>query len=226
MTVQARFRRSAPTTRRMSILGALNWAFGTEMARVEFDEMGETAGSLRVGVDPIWVMIQRGQLGTKIDGGGSSSPADDAEVIASAVANLPLEWGGRSMASTVASLARAGRTPDWMPNARPLVVPVDMHMNQHGWTARTDDARRYPGGWQPQPRRGRKGRIVHEPVLCCPVRVVNTASQIAAARRRYLDWIGALIWLHGDLRATGILTTIELSEEFPPMAPWRTDERN
>ena len=225
MTMQSPIRAATATSkRRMSIRAALAWAFGREHARVEFDELSETSGAARMAVDPIWLMMQRGALGCKIDGGGSSDPHWDAEVIASAVANLPLEWGGRSMAATIANLARSGRAPDWMPHARSLIVPVEMTCNRYGWTGKTEDSRYHPGGWQPQVRRGRKVRIGHEPVLFCPVRVVNTASQIAAARRRYLDWIGALYCIHADLRATGILATIELDEEFPPLAPWRADD--
>lgn len=55
--------------RPMSIQRALEWAFRDECARVEFDEMGETAGSLRGGVDGIWLMMQRGRLGCQTDDG-------------------------------------------------------------------------------------------------------------------------------------------------------------
>jgi hypothetical protein len=31
-------------------------------------------------------------------------------------------------------------------------------------------------------------------------------------------------WLHGDLKATGILSTIRLTDEFPKLSPWRAEE--
>ena len=225
MTAQAKITTARAARREMSIEQALRWAFGTEHARVEFNEMGETSGAARMGVDGIWLMMQRGQLGCEIDGGGTSDPAWDAEVIASAVTNLPESWGGRSMATQIATLARAGMAPDWMPDARPRFSPSEVDQNQHGWTAKTAEAQHLGSrGWPVQERRGRKGRVVKEPVLFCPVFVGPTQAEIARARRRYLDWIGALYWLHGDLKATGILSTIRLTDEFPKLAPWRSGE--
>lgn len=217
-------RSAAPATRTMSIRQALEWAFSTEHARVEFNEMGETSGAARMRVDGIWLMMQRGQLGCKIDGGGTSDPAWDAEVIASAVTNLPEGWGGRAMATQIAALARAGMVPDWMQDVRPKFLPSEVDQNQHGWTAKTAEAQHLGSrGWPVQERRGRKGRVVKEPVLYCPVFLCPTQAEIARARRRYLDWYGALLWLHGDLKAMGILSTVVLTDEFPPMTPWRTE---
>lgn len=208
----------------MSIRAAIGWAFSVEKVRLEFYELGDTSGAARMGVDGIWLMIQRGQLGCQIDSGGSSDPAWDAEVIASAVTNLPERWGGRAMATQIAALARAGMVPDWMGDARPRFNPSEVDQNQHGWTAKTAEAQHLGSrGWPVQERRGRKGRVVKEPVLYCPVFLCPTQAEIARARRRYLDWYGALLWLHGDLKATGILSTVALADEFPPMTPWRAD---
>lgn len=213
-----------PRRRAMSIQRALEWAFGTEHARLEFDEMGETSGNLRGGVDGIWIMMQRGQLGCQIDGGGFSYPADDAEIIASAVAGLPEGWGGRRMAVLIAEHARAGITPDWMRDARPRYLPVETRTNRHGTFAATEDARHLGvEGWPPQEHRGRKGRVVRRPVLYCPVYVTPTAREIAAARRRYLDWWGALLWIGAELRGLGILGRIEITDAMPPMTPWRVE---
>jgi hypothetical protein len=208
--------------RAMSIQRALEWAFGIEHARVEFDEFGETSGVLRVGVDGIWVMIQRGRLGCEIDGGGWSNPADDAEIIASAVSNLPEAYGGRKMAAEIASLARAGCVPDWMGGVRSRYVPVEVRINRYGEFSATADSRHLGGqGWPAQERRGRKGRVRLDPVLYCPVRIVPTAAQISAARRRYLDWWGALLWLAAELQSLRILSRVEVTDAMPPMEPWR-----
>jgi len=215
-------RSGARITRKMGIKRALEWAFRDERASLEFDDLRDAAGSLRQGVDGIWVMMQRGHVGCEIDGGGRSAPAWDAEIIASAVGNLPDEWGGRSMAARIAVLARVGLEPDWMHEARPTVVPTERHLNQYGWTAKTENASRLGSlGWPPQARRSRKGAVVYDPVLYCPVQVINPAAKIGAARRAYLDWWGALWWIGAELRGLGISSSVTITDEMPPMTPWR-----
>ena len=46
--------------RDMSIKRALEWAFGDECARIELDEVAESSGGVRPGVDMIHVLMQRG----------------------------------------------------------------------------------------------------------------------------------------------------------------------
>jgi hypothetical protein len=202
------------TVREMSIERALRWAFAEEFAQVEFDELGETAHGNRRGVDGIAVMIERGAIGCQIDGGGRSEPAWDAQVIASAVTSMPLEWGGKAMAVQLAALARAGTRPDWMPDAVTRCVPVEWRFNQHGAAAKTEVV-----GEVVSSHRGRKTR---REILACPVRFVPTAQQIASARRNYLDWWGALLWVGQELRGLGILDRILITQDMPPMTPWRT----
>ncbi|WP_226936961.1 hypothetical protein [Pseudogemmobacter faecipullorum] len=212
---------SAGVKRVMSIQRALEWAFGTERAQLEFDEIGETSGGQRLGVDGIWLMMQRGAIGCEIDGGGRSDPAWDAEIIASAVASLPAGHGGRQMAVFVAEHARAGTVPDWMRDARPRIQPCGMRTNRYGERSITEDAQHLGGeGWPIQRRIGRKGRVHEEPVLYCPVVITPTGSQIAAAHRRYLGWYGALLWIRAELDGLGILSGIELTLDMPPLKPW------
>jgi hypothetical protein len=211
-----------PQVREMSIQRALEWAFRDECARVEFDELGETSGGLRGGVDGIWLMMQRGQLGCKIDGGGWSEPASDAELIASAVTNLPIGYGGREMAIRIADLARAGLEPDWMRGERPKFLPRDVHQNPSGWRAATSEAHHLGcEGWPPVERKGRNGKVRVEPVLYCPVCVMPTPGQIARARRVYLDWWGALLWLRTELVSLNILSRVRITDAMPSMTPWR-----
>lgn len=198
--------------REMSIRAALEWAFGSEHAQVDFDDLRQDGE--RPGVSTIWVMMQRGQLGCKIDGGGRSRSADDAETIAIAVANLPAALGGRGMAAEVAQLARAGLTPDCMPAARPRCVPRGWRATKHGDYAKTELV-----GTEITTYRGRK---IEHAVLACPVTYVPTSAQIGAARRHYLDWYGALLHLRSDL--VGRLDRITLTHAMPPLTPWRRGE--
>lgn len=208
--------------RDMSIQRALEWAFRDECANLEFDDLADSAGSIRQGVDTIWILMQRGALGCSIDGGGTSYPAHDAEIIASAVANLPSDRGGRRMAVRVAELARAGRVPDYMADERPRFLPVETTENQYGWQAKTEDSRHLGGqGWQPQIVKGRKGRTKRQPVLYCPVYVRPTAAEISRARRAYLNWWETLLWLREELRGLNILSTIRLNNQMPPVEPWK-----
>jgi hypothetical protein len=204
------FDSATPVKRQMSIRQALEWAFAVERVSVEFDEIGEGPG----GVDTIWRMMQRGRLGCRVDGGGRSPRHDDAEIIASFVANLREGCGGRGMAVEIARLARCGAVPDWMPGAVPRCVPVDVVENRHGVFARTSVVGRVEV-------RGRRGRRKVVDVLACPVTFRPTAAQIAAARREYLLWWSALLHLRDEIAGAG-LRRIELTREMPPQRPWDT----
>ena len=82
--------------RPMTIRAALEWAFAAEHAQLDFAEaQGDNA---RPGISTVWTIMQRGHLGCSVDGGGYSLPHLDADIIASAVANLPRGLGGRGMA--------------------------------------------------------------------------------------------------------------------------------
>ncbi len=199
--------------REMRIDQALEWAFRRECASVEFDEMGETAHGNRAGIDGIALMIERGRVGCKVDGGGKSEPAWDAQIIASQVSALPITHGGKSMAAQIAMLARIGAHPDWMDGVTPRMVPVEWGQNQWGQHAKTEVVETIT-----TVHRGRKTR---RHVLACPVTISPTWAQIHASRRNYLGWWGALLWLRAELAMTGILATISLNNGMPPMEPWR-----
>jgi len=137
---------------------------------------------------------------------------EDAEVIAATVAGMPDTLGGKRMAITVAELARAGLTPDWMPGAVPRCVPVDIKRNRHGeratsivvGTART----RISGKW----------RTVE--VRACPVTFTPTPQQIDAARQAYDDWWAALDWVRDGLIEGSMLREIEVMAAMPKVQPW------
>jgi hypothetical protein len=199
--------------RQVTVLQAIQWALGVEHASIDFDDDGSGAG--RVGVSPIWVMMQRGQLGCQIDGGGRSRSHHDADIIAAILEALPRELGGRGMAVQVAGLARAGLSPDWMKAARPRCVPVAWRNTKHGAFAKTTVV-----GVEVFTYRGREMRVSRD---ACPVRYVETVEQISAARARYLDWWGALLWLRHELAGAGLMS-LEVTSAMPPMTPWRVGE--
>ena len=207
MTMQRAVKRS------MSIRRALEWAFGDECARIELDEVGESSGGQRPGVDTIYVLMQRGALGCKVDGGGVSYPAAEADMIASAVAALPESHGGRKMAMQIAELARAGRAPDWMRDAKPKCVPREWRNSKHGWRASVTQGREVVTVY-----RGRRSVRTED---YCEVIYTPTWGQIAAARRNYLAWYGALLWLRAELAGLKILTSITLTQSMPQLEPWR-----
>lgn len=197
--------------RQLSVVKALEWAFAVEQVSVDFDEVNPDAYT--VGADPIWRMMRQAELGCRVDGGGTSRRADDAEVIASIVARLPAAQGGKGMALMVAHHARACSAPDPMLGATPRVVPRDgWRLTKHGEFARTEVV-----GQVQTVYRGRK--VTHD-LLACPVSYSPSAAQIAAARRGYLDWWGALLHLGHELAGCG-LATIDLTAAMPPLTPWR-----
>ncbi|XAI95596.1 hypothetical protein [Nostoc phage Nsp-JY21] len=206
--------RAVPRTRVMSIRGALEWAFGTERVGLDLDNAPEW----HVGVDTCWRLMRQRELGCRVDGGGRSAAHPDAEVIASFVAALPVARGGTSMAVRIAELARAGIAPDPMLDATVRCVPLHLaHGNQHGPRAKAELVPvTEPGQWV---RGGGRGRPGAGP-MWCRVTYTPTAAQVAAARRGWLGWWGALLYLAHDLRSCGRLEDVEISQEMPPVAPW------
>lgn len=199
--------------REMSIQRALEWAFRDECAQMHNDEVLESSGGVRDGVDTIYVLMQRGALGCKVDGGGSSSPAWDAEIIASTVASLPINYGGKRMAIQIAELARAGSEPDWMRGAQTRCVPVEWRNSKHGPHAKTEVVRTIEYVW--------RGRKMKRQDMACPVTYYPTATQIAARRRNYLSWYGALLWIRQELQTLNILSQVALTDAMPQLSPWR-----
>lgn len=205
---------SGAARREGGVRDVLEWAFGAECARLDFGEGGAVGGIGYRGFGFEAVLQERAQLGgVRIDTSpGVSPPADDAEIVAGVVATLPEERGGRRMACIVADLARAGAAPDWMPGARPRCVPVRWRRCKHGWRAGVEDG----DGWGYCGRRGWVSGVGK----MCPVTWQPSAARIAAARRHYLDWWGALQDIAWRLRTAGLRRWVVL-DDMPPMTPWR-----
>lgn len=203
--------------RRMSIVDALTWAFCTERAQLDFDQYGAHEFA-REGIDPIWRGMQMATLGCAVDGGGSSDPHHDATIIVGAVEALSVGSGGRRMALQIAEFARARSGPNWRGQGRLACVPAEsLDICERGMFL-TGNVRSDGSLWvwrdKWRKRQERRGQY-------CAVTYTGTAASIAAARRNYLAWIGALYELQANLRQA--LHSIELTDEFPPLSPWRDE---
>lgn len=194
----------------LSIRQAVEWAFAAERARLDF---GDVPDRDIPSASPLWTVMRRGALGCKIDGGGRSLPAHDADMIAAVLAKLPQDLGGRSMALRVSELARAGQAEDWGAGLRSRCIPVGWKgENQAGPQAVTELV-----GYE----RVTVGRSVREvEVRCCPVTFTATAARIEAARSTWTAWRKALAWLAETLTAQGALDRVTLAPGLPEATPW------
>jgi hypothetical protein len=200
--------------RALGVQAILEWAFRVEKAQMELPQRRDVDEE-GYGFGMEYVLMQRGALGCKVDGGqykmGSYTHAD-AEVIAATVAGMPSSLGGIRMAISVAEMARAGITPNWMPGAVPRCVPVDIKRNRHG-----DRAVSVVVGTERILIRG-KWRTVE--VRACPVTFSPAPQQIDAARRGYEDWWQALDWVRDGLVAGRMLREMEVTAVMPKVRPW------
>jgi len=219
MSMQQRIGRTGGhrVKRALGVQAALEWAFRVEKAQLELPERPdpERGSGTGTGFGLEHVLLQRAALGCKVDGGqykmGGYTHAD-AEVIAATVAGMPDSLGGKRMAIRVAELARAGLTPDWMPDAVPRCLPVETRQNQHGERATTVVV-----GIERVLTRG-KWRSVE--VLACPVTWRPHPEQIAFVRRGYDDWWQALSWVRDGLIDGGMLREMAIKPAMPKMKPW------
>ncbi len=208
--------RGAKTKRALGVQAALEWAFRVEKAQLELQPPKDMSDE-GFGFGLEYILLQSAALGCKVDGGqhkiGSYTHAD-AEVIAATVAGMPDSLGGIRTAISVAELARAGITPEWMPGVVPRCVPVDIKRNRHG-----DRAISVVVGTERVLVSG-KWRTIE--VRACPVTWRPHPEQIAAARRGYEDWWRALDWLREGQLAGGMLREMEVTATMPKVRPWGT----
>jgi len=205
----------AKVKRALGVQAILEWAFRVEKAQLELP-LPKDVSEEGFGFGMEYVLLQRGALGCKVDGGqhkmGSYTSAD-AEVVAATLAGMPDSLGGKRVAIYIAELARAGMTPDWLPGAVPRCVPVETKSNQHGERASTIVI-----GTERVLSRG-KWRTIE--VLACPVTWRPHPEQIAAARRGYDEWWIALDWVRDALVMGGMLREVEVTGAMPKTRPWK-----
>lgn len=200
--------------RALGVQAILEWAFQVEKAQLELPQRRDVDEEA-YGFGMEYVLMQRARLGCKVDGGGHKSQSythEDAEIVAATLAEMPNSLGGIRMAISVAELARAGMTPNWMPGAVPRCVPVDMKRNRHG-----DRAVSVVVGTEKILVCG-KWRTVE--VRACPVTFSPAPQQIEAARRGYEDWWQALDWVRDGLVAGRMLREMEVTAVMPKVRPW------
>jgi len=216
MSMQGRIGRAGGTKvkRALGVQAAIEWAFLVEQAQLELPPP-KNVSEEGFGFGLEYVLLQRAALGCKVDGGqhkmGSYTHAH-AEVIAATVAGMPDNLGGIRMAISVAELARAGITPNWMPGAVPRCVPVDLKRNRHG-----DRAVSVFVGTERVLVTG-KWRLIE--VRACPVTWQPHPEQITSARRGYEDWWQPLAWVRDGVVAGRMLREMEVPAVMPKVRPW------
>jgi hypothetical protein len=200
--------------RAVSVRQLAEWAFAREHARLDLpDRRAPEDRGFGFGME--YVLIERARVGCQIDGGrgGAEVPVHwDAETLAARLACLPKPLGGVPVALAVAHFARALSAPDWMPGARPRLVPALVIQNQHGTSVGTEIVRITEALV--------RGRKVRQDWRACPVRWDPHPDQIAQARKAWAEWRAALEWLRDDLRAQD-LRDHRLVDDLPPKEPWR-----
>lgn len=205
--------RLAPCGREIvGVRTVLEWAFGSECAQLERDDIdaapAQTLSSTGAVMDMLKLGFEPG-VGVRVDRTrGRSLPHHDADLVADAV-RASVRW---SLAVQVAEHARAASAPRW--DLGPVrCVPC-------AWTMRGPGAGRLGKSHVAERIRyqSRRGWITRD-VLVTPVTYAPTVSQVAAARRGYLDWWGALRSVLGHLRHVD-LDAFVLSDALPPRRPW------
>ncbi|MEL7090245.1 MAG: hypothetical protein AAFN94_00785 [Pseudomonadota bacterium] len=202
----------------IGIRGLLEWAFGVEWASLEHDEVG------RIGPDGfghrsatanICDMLALGDpsedpgRGVKVDTfGGRSYPHDDADLIASLVVRS-LRW---DEAVQVAECARAQAVPQWDLGPTQCLPRGWAKPNQHGRRAQTETL-------QPSTYRSR-GILRRCKPVHCPVHFAPDASQIAAARRAYSQWVINLLHLREVMKAQRF-QKFTMIDALPAQRPWK-----
>lgn len=194
--------------RPIGIQKLLEWAFADECASIDFEDAGTLArGFASIGTE--YLMMEQARLGCRVDGGGCSEPDPDADLVASAVAQLPEGCGGRRMAVQIAELSRSRMVPDCMVGVVPQCVPVEWRNGKHGPRSKIEVIG----------HRVSRGSSV--PIEICPVKYSPDASRISYARRCYLDWYGALLELRHTFKVYSDLSRWLVTDEMPPMEPWK-----
>jgi hypothetical protein len=209
------------TRRAIDIWGLVVWAFQREAAQLDLQRTSFAESCITgFGYASMTAIIaEHEKLGCRVDGGGSSDPHPDADLVASALSVLSEGCGGQRMALTIVEHARAGTLPEW--RVETSVVPREWFTNRHGRTAKTADAADLgAAGWPAQERVNRKGVRVADTVLYCPIVIRGCAAEKAARRRHWLLFRAALLELRVSFQFGDDLTSWVVGDQLPPLRPW------
>ncbi|WP_306133344.1 hypothetical protein [Roseivivax marinus] len=209
MRATPRLRPGRSEKRQVSIWELLVWAFHWERVSLDFDEISSTSGT-RPGVGMEYILMQRHNLGCQVDGGGRSEAHPDADLVASAVAALPEGCGGRRMALWIAECARAGVLPTVPEHTAAKCEPVAWRRCKHGRFAERSF-------WNGDGRVARwpANHLGKEDGYVCLVTYSGTAREVAAQRRRWIEFRLALLELRETFRVCANLSAFEVSEKVP-----------
>ncbi len=209
----------------MPIIDLLEWAFRREYAQIELPELDQISEAAS-GHGIEYVLLQQAILGVKVDSSiGNSDPHEDAEAVAAIVSGLPEHLGGLRMAISIAELARAGVSPDWMPDAAPKYVPKEWRRgNQHGQRigATEQIGEHVEETKSPHPKNPAKTitRRKSHKIEITPCILVPSPESITAARGRFVDWHNALRYIRNVLQASNVLRQHSVSDQMPAQKPW------
>ena len=199
--------------REVTILKLLEWAFQKEKVRIDFDRgANDRLPGERKGYGMEYILMRQAELGCRVQGGGTSEPHPDADLVAEALAVLPEGVGGRRMALVLADLARTGETMGWGSDLAPQVQPVEWKQTKHGLFAATEACGKA--------RYVSRGKVREVELRCCPVTIENHPRDQARARRDYLLYWSALKELRDSFQICDQLTAHKVTEGLPPMKPW------
>lgn len=200
----------------VSVRILLDWAFGTEKAQLDRDEIGASSGGQGGGRGAEAAIAEQLALGKRYGEGvrvdrsfGATGPHHDAEQVATVLRNA-VPW---RLAVQVAELARAGRTPQWDLGPQRFVPRNWGRNNQFGRLAKSEQLTVIE-------YRARRRGLVRRPVMWTPVDIVPSASQIGAARRSWLDWWGVLLAVQAGIRGAD-LDLFLVTDAMPPLEPWK-----
>jgi hypothetical protein len=198
----------------VGVLDLIEWAFQREKVSLDFNEIERETGA-RPGIGVEYLMMQQAKLGCRVQGGGCSPRHHDADMVAASLASLPESQGGRRMSIEIAELARVGQRPDCMIGVRASCGPIAWRGSRHGRFAVTERCTELGARW-PASQLGTKANG-----SWCRVSYAGSARDVAAARRRYLAWYGALLHLRYVLQVACPLTSFTVSQAMPARNPWR-----
>lgn len=211
--------RPARAKREVSVQWLVEWAFRREKVSLDLEDRRPVdEGATGFGME--YVLLQRAQLGACIDASRVVDQRhEDAETVAALVAGVPDHLGGRGMAIRIAELAKAGATPDWMPDATPRLVPVEWRERPNGKL----EGKAVILGWETDERwdaKHKRWRRREAEVRYTPCRWEPSQAAIAAARRDYAEWWAALHDLAERLRLSRMLRDHAVTSAMPPAQPW------